>query len=783
MSDLKQIVSDNFARYAGNVILDRAICDVRDMLKPSARMLMYSQLHITKNIPSKPFVKSARVVGDCLGRYYTHGDSSCYSTYMRMAKPYAMRYTLEDCQGNSGTITQTGDEAASRYTELRLSQIGYGLFKDIEKETVDKWYDNFDESESYPAILPSKGFYNIVNGSTGISVSLSASIPQFNLKEINDAMIQLLDNPAYEVDILPDFATGGILINPQQVRESLKKGYGFACRLRSVVEFDSKIRAFVVKEVPYGLYTNTLSNEIQKLVEDKPDCGIDHINDGSGTTPDYLIYISKNANPDKVLRLLYKETSLESFFTINMNVLVDDGRRPQTLGLKEMLQAHLTHEREVYINGYNFDLKKINARLHIIDGLLKAISMIDDVIHTIKSSTDTKAATLALKQLLSIDDDQAKAILDIKLARLAHLEINKLEKEKDDLLIEKQHIEEILANEELLKNEIKKGLRAVADKFGDARRTKVIDLSTDTNDEPIEIKSYSISLTNHDNLFIAETSSLYTQRRGGVGNKFKLNNGEYITNTITAQTQDEILFFTQLGNVYHCAVKSIDIDKKIYIPSIIQIKDKERVAAITCAEKNTENSYIMFITKNGLIKKSELCEYNITRNVGLRALNLDDDDEIISVIFGNNCDVGILTELGNFVIINTEDIRAIGRVARGVRAIKLNEGDSVIAAHVVPKETRFIASISGNGLFKKTVMTDFCIQKRDTKGSKLQKLGDNDWMADFLPITKDGDILITATRSCIKLTTNDIPIASKGAIGNKAIKLAAQDNVVSFSNN
>ena len=783
MSDLKQVVSDNFARYAGNVILDRAICDVRDMLKPSARMLLYSQLHITKNIPSKPFVKSARVVGDCLGRYYTHGDSSCYGTYMRMAKPYAMRYPLEDCQGNSGTITQTGDEAASRYTELRLSQVGYEMFKDIEKDTVDKWCANFDETESYPSILPSKGFYNIVNGSTGIGVSLSASIPQFNLKEVNDAMIQLLDNPAYEVDILPDFATGGILINPQQVRESLKKGYGFACRLRSVVEFDSKIRAFVVKEIPYGLYTNTLSNEIQRLVEEKPDCGIDHINDGSGITPDYLIYISKNANPDKVLRLLYKETSLESFFTINMNVLVDGGRRPQTLGLKEMLQAHLAHEREVYINGYNFDLKKINARLHIIDGLLKAISMIDDVIHTIKSSTDTKAATIALKQLLSIDDDQAKAILDIKLARLAHLEINKLEKEKDDLLIEKQHIEEILGNEELLKNEIKKGLRTVADKFGDTRRTKIIDLSMDGNDEPIEIKSYSISLTNQDNLFITETSSLYTQRRGGVGNKFKLNNGEYITNTITAQTQDEILFFTQLGNVYHCAIKNIDIDKKIYIPTIVQIKDRERVAAIACAEKDNKNSYIMFITKNGLIKKSELCEYNITRNIGLRALNLDDNDEIISVIFGNNCNIGILTELGNFVIINTEDVRAIGRVARGVRAIKLNEDDSVIAAHIVPKETQFIASISGEGLFKKTAMSDFYVQKRDTKGSKLQKLGDNDWMADFLPIIKDRDILITATRSCIKLTTNDIPTASKGAMGNKAIKLAASDNVVSLSNN
>ena len=267
MSDLKQTVKENFTRYAGNVILDRAICDVRDMLKPSARMLMYSQVHITKNIPSKPFIKSARVVGDCLGRYYTHGDASCYGTYMRMAKPFAMRYPLEDCQGNSGTINATGDEAASRYTELRLSQLGYSLFDGIDKETIQDWCDNFDETEIYPKILCSKGFYNIVNGSTGIGVSLSASIPQFNIKDINEAMINLISNPNYEPNILPDFATGGILLNSQEVSESLKRGYGAACKLRSVVEYDNKERAFTVTELPYGVYADTISEQIQNYLK------------------------------------------------------------------------------------------------------------------------------------------------------------------------------------------------------------------------------------------------------------------------------------------------------------------------------------------------------------------------------------------------------------------------------------------------------------------------------------------------------------------------------------
>lgn len=369
MSDLKSTVEESFARYAGNVILDRAICDVRDMLKPSARMLMYSQLHITKNISTKPFVKSARVVGDCLGHYYTHGDGSCYSTYMRMAKPFAMRYPLEDCQGNSGTITETGDEAHMRYTELRMSKLSSQLFLDIDKETIKDWYNNFDETDIYPKVLPSKGFYNIVNGSTGIGVSLSASIPQFNIKDINNALINLIDNPDYGVDILPDFATGGTLINPDQVKEALRIGNGFACKLRSVVEFDVKERAFIVKELPYGVYTNTISEQIAKLVENNPDCGVDHINDGSSKTPDYMIYLTKKANPDKVLKLLYKETSLQSYFTINMNVLVDNGKRPQTLGLKEMLQAHIDHEREVYRRGFEYDLRKIENRIHIIKGM------------------------------------------------------------------------------------------------------------------------------------------------------------------------------------------------------------------------------------------------------------------------------------------------------------------------------------------------------------------------------------------------------------------------------
>lgn len=771
MSDLKNVVSENFSRYAGNVILDRAICDVRDMLKPSARMLTYSQLHITKNIPSKPYVKSARVVGDALGHYYTHGDGACYATYMRMAKPFAMRYPLEDCQGNSGTITATGDEAASRYTELRLSKIGFLLFSDIDKNTILDWNDNFDETDTYPKVLSSKGFYNIVNGSTGIGVSLSASIPQFNLTEINNAMCHLIDDPNYEISILPDFATGAILINPDQVLESLKIGSGFACKLRSVVEFDTKLRAFQVKELPYGVYTNTISEEIQKLVETQPDCGIDHINDGSGKYPDYYIYLTKKANLDKVLKLLYKETSLQSYFTINMTVLVDNGRRPQVMGLKEMLQAHIDHEKVVYRRGFEFDLKKIENRIHIIDGLLICLARIEEVVQTIKSSASTAAATLALCKNFLLDEVQAKAVLDMKLSRLAHLEVKKLEDERESLKKEADRINMILTNKELFNEELKNGWRETAKIFGDERRTKIVQLAEEGT-EPIEEKQLTISISNHAAVFGQESSSLYTQRRNGIGSKFKLDNGEYIISTLVGSNIDTMLYFNRQGDFFHKKLSDIILGEKTYLAT-----DQKIVAAALLSRK-MEKRYVIFITKKGILKKSELSEYNLSRNVGATAIKLDEGDEIVSVLFVNDEKIGISTTKGQFIIITTSDIRPIGRVARGVIGIKLNEGDEVCCAKSITSDTREIVSISQDGYAKRSSIGEFKLTGRATKGVKIQN---TDSLCGFLPISNVSDLLITSTNAQIRININDVPLLGRGAQGISAIKLSKNSKVINIS--
>lgn len=775
MSDLKNVVSENFSRYAGNVILDRAICDVRDMLKPSARMLTYSQLHITKNIPSKPHVKSARVVGDALGHYYTHGDGACYATYMRMAKPFAMRYPLEDCQGNSGTITATGDEAASRYTELRLSKIGSLLFSDIDKNTILDWNDNFDETDTYPKVLPSKGFYNIVNGSTGIGVSLSASIPQFNLTEINNAMCHLIDDPNYEISILPDFATGAILINPDQVLESLKTGSGFACKLRSVIEFDPKLRAFQVKELPYGVYTNTISEEIQKLVETQPDCGIDHINDGSGKQPDYYIYLTKKANPDKVLKLLYKETSLQSYFTINMTTLVDNGRRPQVMGLKEMLQAHIDHEKEVYRRGFEFDLKKIESRIHIIDGLLICLARIEEVVQTIKSSASTAAAMSALCKNFLLDEIQAKAVLDMKLSRLAHLEVKKLEDERESLLKESDRIHKILDNEVLFNQELKNGWTEVARVFGDARRTKVITLATGDDTEPIEQKRVSVTIYSDATLVAQESNTLYSQKRNGVGTKFKLGKGEFAVDTLTGQNTDTILFFTSRGNFYSKKMSDIPLEEKVYLSETVH---NEHIVAAALLDSSNKKKYVIFVTKNGILKKSELSEYNLSRNTGAIAIKLDSGDEIVSVIFVDDERIGISTVGGQFIIISTKDIRSIGRTARGIIGIKLNEKDQVCCAQSINSDTREIVSISTDGFIKRSSIGEFKLTGRATKGVKIQN---TDSLCGILPISTPSDLLVTSTNAQIRININDVPLLGRGAQGVKALKMSENSKIVNIS--
>lgn len=778
MAELKPIIEQSMTQYAGAVLQSRALVDVRDCLKPSARQIFFC-MNKYKYTADKPFQPTAAAMGDAMKHFYIHGDSSCVGIIMRAGQSFAMRYPLIEVRGNAGTLLSSGNWAAERYTKARLSKLATYLFNDIDKNTIDDWRDNYADNEQYPGVLPTKGFYNLVNGTSGIGIGMACSVPQYNLRELNNALIHLIDNPDCdfnEIYCAPDFATGAILYNESDVKESMKNGQGFACKLRSVVEFDSRERCFVVTEIPYGVYTNIICGQLEEIMNGEDNPGIERFNDLTGSTPLIKIYLTKKANPDRLLKYLYKNTFLQYHYGINFTML-DDGRFPRVFGWKEMLQAHINHERIVYRRAFEFDLNKIKSRIHIIDGLLACMAHIEEVIQTIRNSASAGAASVALRQNFLLDEAQAKAVLDMKLSRLAHLEVQKLENERGDLVSKAESIEKILSNEELFKEEIKKGWREVANKFGDARRTKILNISND--EETIEQKQLSLSFTNEGAVFVSETSTLYSQRRNGVGSKFKLDKGEFVVDTLIGNNTDEVLFFTQRGTFYHLKMGEFNIGEKQYLNSLLPINGDDEIKSATILSKDTESSNILFLTKNGILKKSALSEYNLRRNTGVQALKLDDDDLIISILILKDERVGILTKEGNFIIIETKDIRPIGRVARGVVGIKLNDGDEVISGRVIPKETREIISVSEDGYSKRTNINEFKITGRATKGVKIQR-ADN--LCDFLPLIDLSDILVVSSTTQIRVKAEEIPVLSRGTQGVKTLKLGENSKVIKIQN-
>lgn len=789
MAELKPIIEQSMTQYAGAVLQSRALVDVRDCLKPSARQIFFC-MDKYKYTADKPFQPTAAAMGDALKHFYIHGDASCVGIIMRASQSFAMRYPLVDVRGNAGTIAKSGNWAAERYTKARLSKLANYLFQDIDKNTIKDWRDNYANNEQFPGVLPTKGFYNLVNGTSGIGIGMACSVPQYNIKELNNALIHLIDNPDCDFDEIycaPDFATGAILYNESDVKESMKNGTGFACKLRSVVEFNPKERCFVVTEIPYGVYTETICKQLQDIANSDENPGIDRpeakngekpVVDLSGATPLIKIYIGKKANPDKVLKYLYKNTSLQYHYGINFTML-DNGRFPRVFGWKEMLQAHINHEKEVYRRGYEFDLNKIEQRIHIIEGLLICLARIEEVIQTIKSSSSTITASKALCENFLLDEAQAKAVLDMKLSRLAHLEVEKLKNEKEKLEKEAAAIKEILDNTELFNEQLKNGWREVAKKFGDARRTKILNISTN-DEEPTEVRQLILNFTNIGNIFISESSTLYTQKKGGVGTKFKLEKGEYVVSNRVGDNTDIVLFFSNRGNFYHLKMSELPVGEKIHTSGLISIHSYEEIRAATILSKKSDKKYIIFITKKGIIKKSLLNEYNIKRSGGARAIELGEDDEIVSILFTNEEPCGILTAEGNLLLTQTKDVRAIGRISKGIKGIKLNDNDYVVSARPIPNSTKEIMSISGLGLSKKTDITEFTYTGKNTKGKKIQKIIDYDFMVDFIPIINEKEILIVSSNAQLKVSLDEITNLSRGAQGSKTIKLKNNEKVISL---
>ena len=778
MSELKPIIEQSFSQYAGAVLQSRALVDVRDCIKPSARQIFYSML-IHKLTADKPIKKTANAVGLAMADFYLHGNSSCAGVIMRAAQPFAMRYPIVYVEGNCGTLIESGNWAAERYTESKLNDLSGQLFKDIDKEAINDWRDNYDDTKQYPGVLPSKGFYNIVNGTQGIGIGMASSIPQFNLTDVNNALIKLLWNPDCSFDEIyccPDFATGGLLLNESEVKESLKNGRGKSCKIRSVVTYDEKERALIVTEIPYGVYTNTICGELDKILDEDPDCGIERYNDLTGEKPLIKIYLNRKGNPDKVIKNLYKNTSLQSYFGINFTML-ENGRFPRVFTWKETLQSYLAHQIEVYTNVFNFDLKKLKARLHIVEGIIIALANIDEVVNTIKSSASTPIANAELQKKFILTEIQASAILEIKLARLTHMEVEKYKQEKVKLLSQIAEIEKILSDETLLKKEIEKDLIAVRDKYGDARRTRVLNLSSDNEDEIVEEVTLIAHITNKGNIYTSESTTLLSQRRGGKGNKLKLDANEYIIATINDTNLGSMLIVSDKGKIYNINLSELTIGETTNIYGVLNIPIDEQIVSAMAYNKINTFKYIIFLTKQGMIKKTLISECKTKRTTGIQGIKLKDNDEIVDISFVDREDYLIATHEGLGITISTADLPTTGRVTQGVIGIKLNKDDYVVSGTAIQKDAEYLVTVTEQGYIKKTNLAEYPICNRYTKGSAVQKIPDNDYLASVLSLSNDKDILVLSNKNIIKFSTSEIQFSSRMTRGTHSMRIDGTDKV------
>lgn len=686
MSDIKNVVEESFIGYAGAVLQNRALVDVRDALKPSARQIFYC-METDKFIASKPFKKTLKAVGSAM-RMYIHGDSSCEGVIMRAGQPFAMRYPLVEIEGSYGNLMESGNWAASRYTSARLSSLASFLFKDIDKDTIDEWRDNYDDTEKYPAVLPCKGYYNLCNGTMGIGVGAASSIPQFNLKELNIALIRLLVNPNIDFDsicCMPDFATGGILLNAAEVKESLRKGTGASCRLRSVIEYDKAENCFVVTEIPYGVYTNTICGQLEEILESDQNPGISRFNDLTGATPLIKIYLNKGANSAKVLQWLYKNTSLEYYYGVNFTML-EDGRYPRVFGFKEALLSYLEHQKIVYRRSFEFDLAKIAARLNIINGLLIAIADIDNVIKIIKNSKTKEEARQGLIAAYNFNLEQVKAILDMKLSRLTNLETADLQTEKGELMREQQRIEGILADTKLLYAEIEKDLRAVMNKFGDARRTQIVNVvgaedTTDmlTNDAVSPPQDLLYLVVDGSNVLpLLPEDKINLAKKGSPYAKNKVSNGFIAPNSGIFYGLDA------KGTIYR--INATDFSVGTISPL--------NFSPVVILPRMEGDSFITVTTK-GTVKKSLMAEYSkITRPT--TAVKVREEEKLLWAGCARKGDrLLLLTEEGKLLKLLVDNLTSTGRNTIGIKGTSAN----VVAAALVSEGGKVFMIADGKGKF------------------------------------------------------------------------------------
>lgn len=770
-----------YVPYASYVIQTRALPDARDGLKTGARFILYAQYKDKLTCKDKRRKAVATINGAM--RYSPHGDASILGTAVRLSQEFSLRYPIIEVQGNNGSYMSGDDYSQARYLEMRGNEIAYEMTELLNKNTIDDWKLNYTEEEEYPTVLPSKFPFSLVNGSFGIGVACSSSVPPHNIKDVTKALEILINNPnaTFEELYCPiDFPTGGIIINENEVKNSLKNGTGKAALVRAKIEYDSDNHELIVNEMPYMTFTNNAVASISKAIEEGLLLGVESVYDGTDFDGcKIVIKLTKNANVEKVVKLLYKHTILQNSYSINMNML-DNGKTPKLFTWKESMEAYLQHLKIVMVKAYQYDLEKLLERIHILEGLIIAFHNIEELVKDIRKSINSDEAKSNIMSKYSLSDKQADAILKMRLSSLTHLEIEKLENEKNDKVTKANNIKEILNSEEKIKQEMINEMHRLSDKYGDERRTKNINLEfkDDNDEEPIEEKELLIHCTNLGNIYTQETSTLLTQKRGGKGVRIKLQKGETIINTIEDNNLSSLIIFTSLGKMYAMSTDDLLINSKVNLYNQFDFEENEKITTITTFQKKDLVKYYIFITKNGMIKKSLSKEYTIRKGKSIKAINLKDGDSVVNVCFCNDDKVGLLTSAGNFVIIDTAEINAIGRVSMGVKGVKLIGDETVISGKVIPDMTKEILSITERGKMKKSEYNDFGISNRGVRGSKIQKINDDDKIVDFIPIVNNKEVTIISSQNILKINLEEIKTSNRLSVGVKGIEIKENEKVI-----
>jgi len=787
---IEEEMKQSYLDYSMSVIVGRALPDVRDGLKPVHRRILYAMNDMGMTF-NKPFKKSARVVGEVLGKYHPHGDTAVYDASVRMVQEFSLRYPLIKGQGNFGSID--GDSAAAmRYTEEKMSKISELLLDDINKDTV-KFVPNFDNSLKEPSVLPCKFPNLLVNGSSGIAVGMATNIPPHNLTEVSNAAKHLIDNPDAEVHELmnyvtgPDFPTAGYITSTAGIRSAYARGRGkVIMRAKTHIEEKKNRKVIIVDELPYQVNKSNLLISIANLVKDKKIKDISDLRDESDRDGiRVVIELKIGANPEVVLNQLLKHTQLQSTFGINMLALVNNV--PRLLNLKQMLSNFLKHRVTIVVRRTKFDLASAQNRAHILTGLKIALDNLDAVIKLIKSSGSPAEANRNLQSNFELSEKQSQAVLDMKLQKLTSLEQNKIIEEHNRILELIKHLESILSDEQKVKDIIKKELEEIIEKFGDERRTEILDLNEDLLEDEDLIKPEDVVVTITKQGYIKRTSiSEYKeQKRGGRGViAAKTREEDYIQDLFTANTKSYFLFFTNLGKVYWSKVyrfpESARSAKGLPLVNLLKLSENEVITSCIPIREFKEGQYIMMATKNGTVKKTDLIHFSHPRKGGIIAINLREGDQLISVRFTDGTDNMILaTKNGKAVRFDEKEARSLGRNSTGVRGIKLKEDDQVIGM-VIAEDEKYILTITENGYGKRTKMSEYHRTHRGGSGIINIKCSErNGKVAAILSVNQDTLMFVSKNGITIKTSSSGISAVGRNTQGVRIMKLGEGDKVVS----